>query len=100
MKIGILDTNPVSANSIDWNKTPFDTYVRFLEQAEPDFEYENYLIAEGEFPSSPDACDAYLITGSPKAVYESDAWLSELKVFIQDSYKAEKKLIGISLPYM
>ena len=95
MKIGILDTNPLSKHGIDWNKTPFDTYVRFLERSKPDFEYENYLIAEGEFPDSPDTCDAYLITGSPKGVYESDLWLATLKIFIQDSYTAGKKLIGI-----
>ena len=95
MKIGILDTNPLNKHGIDWNKTPFDTYVRFLERAKPEFEYENYLIAEGEFPDSPDACDAYLITGSPKGVYESDLWLATLKIFIQDSYTAGKKLIGI-----
>ena len=94
MKIGILDTNP-PVYSINWNKTPFDTYVRFLERAGHPFEYENYAIASGEFPDAPDACDAYLITGSPKAVYESDSWLNELKIFIQDSYEAGKKLIGI-----
>ena len=95
MKIGILDTNPSSTNSIDWNKTPFDTYVRFLERAEPPFEYENFLVAEGEFPPSPSACDAYLVTGSPKGVYESDLWLGQLKSFVQESYKVGKKLIGI-----
>ena len=94
MKIGILDTNP-PVHSINWNKTPFDTYVRFLERAKHSFEYKNYAIASGEFPASPDACDAYLITGSPKAVYEPDLWLAELKTFIQDSYEAGKKLIGI-----
>ena len=95
MKIGILDTNPPSTNGIDWNKTPFDTYTRFLERANPTFEYENYLVTEGGLPASPDACDAYLVTGSPKGVYESDLWLAELKNFIQESYKAGKKLIGI-----
>jgi GMP synthase-like glutamine amidotransferase len=96
MKIGILDVNPPHAHSVDWNKTPFDAYVRFLERAKPSFEYENYaLVSEGKFPSSPETCDAYLITGSPKGVYEDDAWLVELKTFIQDAYKAGKKLIGI-----
>ena len=70
MKIGILDVNPPHAHSVDWNKTPFDAYVRFLERAKPSFEYENYaLVSEGKFPSSPETCDAYLITGSPKGVY-------------------------------
>jgi GMP synthase-like glutamine amidotransferase len=95
MKIGILDTNPPSAHSINWNKTPFDTYVRFLERAKPSFEYENYSVGIGEFPSSPGVCDAYLITGSPKGVYEPDLWLDTLKGFIQDAYAAKKKLIGI-----
>lgn len=95
MKIGILDTNPPENYSINWNKIPFDTYVRFLAQTDAPFSFENYIVAAGEFPKSVAACDAYLITGSPKGVYEKDDWLRELEDFIRESYAAGKKLVGI-----
>lgn len=95
MKIGILDTNPPATNKINWNKTPYDAYVRFLSRGNAPLHYENFLVAEGQFPESPEVCDAYLITGSPKGIYEEDEWLRKLEDFIRESYTTGKKLIGI-----
>ena len=95
MKIGILDAFPPTKSTINWNNTPVDAYIRLLESVNAPFEYEGYLVAQGQFPDSAEACDAYLITGSPKGVYESDPWITTLKCFIQDSYRSGKKLVGI-----
>ncbi len=54
-----------------------------------------YDVAGGQFPDPLDACDAYLITGSPKGVYDADVWIAELAAFIRDAYQAGKKLVGI-----
>jgi GMP synthase-like glutamine amidotransferase len=54
-----------------------------------------YDVAGGQFPYSIDACDAYLITGSPKGVYDADEWIAELAAFIRDAYQTGKKLVGI-----
>lgn len=32
--------------------------------------FEDYDVAQGEFPTHVDACDAYVITGSRESVYE------------------------------
>jgi GMP synthase-like glutamine amidotransferase len=97
MKIGLLDTNPTEHYSIDWNKTPYDTYVRFLAQADISFTFENYIVAADQFPESVDDCDAYLITGSPKGIYEEDKWLRQLEDFICESYAAGKNWSGYVL---
>lgn len=94
-KIGILDAFPQNEIKINWNKTPIDAYIRFLEQVDPLFTYEGYLVAQGEFPASPDECHAYLVTGSPKGVYDQDRWIDELKAFIRESYQSGKKMVGI-----
>ncbi|MEN8171357.1 MAG: hypothetical protein ABFS03_00605 [Chloroflexota bacterium] len=95
MKVGILDAFPPGKSVVNWYDTPIDTYIRFLESAHAPFEYQGYIVSQGEFPESVDACDAYLITGSPKGVYNNDVWIANLERFIQVSYRAGKKLVGI-----
>ena len=95
LKIGILDAFPSNNLNINWNQTPVDAYVRFLEQVDPPFVFVGYAVTKGEFPAHPDECDAYLITGSPKGVYDADPWISQLIHFIRENYQAGKKLVGI-----
>jgi GMP synthase-like glutamine amidotransferase len=95
MKLGILNAFPPENSIINWRDTPVDAYIRFLDLAQPPFDYVGYDVARGQFPDSPNACDAYLITGSPKGVYDADEWITELVDFISDVYQAGKKLVGI-----
>ena len=97
MKIGILNAIPEEGNgsTIDWGITPLEIYIQFFESVNAPFEYQGYGVSQGEFPESIDACDAYLVTGSPQGVYDSQPWIAELIKFIQDSYQAKKKLVGI-----
>jgi len=95
MKLGILNAFPPEESIIDWQNTPTDAYIRFLELAKPQFEYQGYDVADGQFPDSVDVCDAYLITGSPKGVYDAYEWIAELGDFIREAYVAGKKLVGI-----
>jgi GMP synthase-like glutamine amidotransferase len=95
MKIGILNAFPLEDPIVNWDGTPVEAYIRFLSMVPNHFTYAGYDVAQGQFPDSPHECDAYLITGSPKGVYDSDNWIARLCVFIQDSYQAGKKLVGI-----
>jgi GMP synthase-like glutamine amidotransferase len=95
MNVGILNAIPPQRSGIDWGGSPVDAYIRFFESGGAGFDYAGYEVAQGEFPGSPNACDAYVITGSPKGVYDDDAWIATLAQFIRDSYQAGKKLVGI-----
>ena len=95
MKLGILNAIDPAKSGVDWNKTPFDGYVRFLDEIESDFEYVHYVVALGNFPATVDECDAYIITGSPDAAYKQLTWINTLSQFIRDCYTANIKLIGI-----
>jgi GMP synthase-like glutamine amidotransferase len=95
MKIGILNAINPAESQVDWGGSPVDAYIRFLDAASPAFSYEAYGVAEGHFPPTPTACDAYLITGSPKGVYDDDPWIARLAHFLRDCYTAGVPLVGI-----
>ena len=95
LKLGILNALPPSLDDIDWQDRPADAYIRFFQLAKAPFNFVTYEITQGEFPPSSEACDAYLITGSPHGAYDQLAWIKELIQFIQAAYTAGKKLLGI-----
>jgi GMP synthase-like glutamine amidotransferase len=95
MKIGILNAFPPEERIVNWNGTVIDAYIRFLELVPNPFTYAGYNVAQGQFPDSSNECDAYLITGSPRGVYDSDVWIIRLARFIRDCYQEGKKLVGI-----
>lgn len=94
-QIGILNCLPPGLGGIRWNDTPVDAFIRFFETVHSPFDYVRYQVACGEIPTSSEACDAYVITGSTRGVYDADDWISMLSQFIRDSFLADKKLVGI-----
>ena len=97
MKVGILNAIPPELSQVNWQGSPVDAYIRFFKSASgsEQIQFEGFAVTAGNFPESPEVCDAYVITGSPKGTYEEDAWIGELMEFIRASYAAGKKLIGI-----
>ena len=95
MKIGILNAIHPETSKVNWQGTPVDAYIRFFESVSVPFDYAGFNVAQSEFPDTVDACDAYVITGSPQGVYDADPWIADLMQFVRDSYAAGKKLIGI-----
>lgn len=99
MKLGILNAIHPEESRVNWGGSPVEAYIRFFEQAANhagvSFEYTGYQVAQGQLPESPEANDAYVITGSPKGVYDDDPWIADLAQFLRASYAAGKKLIGI-----
>ena len=95
LKVGILNAIHPQKSVINWGGSPTDAYIRFFEGVGGSFSFVGYDVAQGQFPQSPDACDAYVITGSANGVYDADPWIAELIQFIQASYAAGKRLVGI-----
>ncbi|MES3037526.1 MAG: GMP synthase, partial [Bdellovibrionota bacterium] len=69
--------------------------MQFAKKAFPDKTVKNYDIALGEWPKSIDECEAWIITGSPKAAYDPDSWINDLKKLIVQLDKDQKKTVGI-----
>ena len=49
----------------------------------------------GEMPDSPDDFDAFLISGSRRAVYEPLAWIARLQEFVRGCWAHNKKTVGV-----
>jgi GMP synthase-like glutamine amidotransferase len=58
------------------------------------YAYQTFKVMEGELPARPDACDAYLVTGSPAGVYDGRPWIAPLLDFLRAA-KGEVALVGI-----
>lgn len=95
MKVGILNAIPAGDGRVDWGGTPVDGYIRFFKSLGAPFEFSGFHVAQGEFPDSPDTCDAYIVTSSPRGTYDEDPWIAKLAQFIRDAYQAGKKVVGI-----
>jgi len=85
MKVGIL-------HSIE---TEPDYFKPFFTSIDAPFECVVYDVTKGELPESPDVCDAFIVSGSAKGVYDSDPWITDLAAFIKKIDRAQKKLVGI-----
>jgi len=58
-------------------------------------EYRRYDAQKCKFPTDLNECDAYLLTGSKSGVYDDKPWIGQLKLFIQNAYKQQIKLVGL-----
>jgi len=95
MKLGILNAINPRESTVNWGGSPVDAYVRFIQSVGVDFEAVGYEVAQGQLPALSNECDAYVITGSPRGAYDSDAWIGGLKNFIENGVQAGKGFVGI-----
>ncbi len=95
MKLGILNAIHPDTSTLDWGGSPIVAFTRFFQSVDAPFTYAGYEAAQGELPQTVDACDAYIITGSPSGAYEADEWIAALAYFIRQAYQAEKRMVGI-----
>lgn len=92
MKVGILKTGRPPRPAIPQFGTYPDMFRRLLG---PDaYDWRVYAADEGELPSAPEDCAAYIVTGSAAGVYESDPWIGELLDWLRAA-KGRTKLVGI-----
>ena len=94
MKIGLLNAC-TPEEEVEFNASEYDNFRDFLDLVSNEIELVHYRITEGEFPADPRDCDGYLITGSPRGVYDSNPWIAELGDFVRATHAADVKLAGI-----
>ncbi|NIZ12109.1 type 1 glutamine amidotransferase [Phaeobacter sp. HF9A] len=82
MKIGILECG---SNRPEWAQYGrfADWFPPLLSQAGLDFETQAWNVSEGEFPSGPELCDAWLLTGSPASAVDDAPWQLALSEFLR-----------------
>jgi len=91
MKLGILETGrPPRALRPQFGDYP--TMFRML-LGEDAFDYVTYDSRDG-LPEDVEACEAYLVTGSPAGVYDDRPWIGPLLDFLRAA-KGRAALVGI-----
>ena len=95
MKIGLLGCDDVPERYRHLGGTYRDMFQRLLAPYLPDAQFTWFDVVNGEFPASPDACDAYLCTGSRYSVYEDRDWIERLKAFVRELERERKPFVGI-----
>jgi GMP synthase-like glutamine amidotransferase len=68
---------------------------RWLGPALPEARFVTIKLASGATLPKPDACDAYIITGSEAGVYERLPWMAPLKAFILEAAARRTPQFGI-----
>lgn len=92
MRLGVLKTGRPPRPAIPQFGTYPEMFMRLLG---PDaYDWRVYAADEGEYPETPEACDAYIVTGSAAGVYDDDPWIARLLEFLR-SAKGRAKLVGV-----
>ncbi|TPP07175.1 type 1 glutamine amidotransferase [Rhizobium glycinendophyticum] len=91
--IGILVTGHSPAELEETYGNYADMFTRLLGGF--DFQFKRYFVVDGEFPSSPEDADGWLLTGSKFGVYEEHDWIRRLEQFIRDVHAAKVPMVGI-----
>lgn len=93
MKIGILQTG----HAPDELRPVVGDVNTLFEQllSGQGFTFDTYAVVDGDFPSGPEACDGWLITGSKHGAYDDLPWIAPLETLIRDVYAVGRPLVGV-----
>jgi GMP synthase-like glutamine amidotransferase len=93
MKIGILQTG----RSPDELRDEYGDYNEMFERllGRPDVHFQTFPVLMDEFPSTPAAADAWVVTGSRCGVYDGYGWIVKLKSFLRFVHREKVPLVGI-----
>ena len=94
MHIGILQADSVMEDF----QPAFGNYpgmVRNLLGLGESITFTNYDVEHGQYPDRVDACDAYVITGSRRSVYDDEVWIARLKDYVVELRETRTPLVGI-----
>ncbi len=58
------------------------------------YAWATYDAPDGGIPDSPEACDAYIVTGAAAGVYDGDPWIADLLAFLRAA-RGRAKLVGV-----
>lgn len=95
MKIGILQTDRVRKEFASRYPEYPGMFEVVFNRVSNEVELITYDVQHGQFPSSLNEVDAFLMTGSAASVYDNEEWIHRLNEFVLHLDAARKKFIGI-----
>lgn len=93
MKIGILQTGHAPDIVVDKIGDYDAMFAQLL--GGYGFEFETFNVVDMEFPSGPDACSGWIITGSKHGAYEDHPFIPPLEDFIRAVADTKSPMLGI-----
>ncbi|MEM9434778.1 MAG: type 1 glutamine amidotransferase [Pseudomonadota bacterium] len=93
MKIGILECGHTIPDVVQEHGPLPTLFKRLL--SDQGFEFAVYNIVDMQFPSSVEACDGWLLTGSRHGVYETHDFIPPLEEFVRAAFAAGRPMVGI-----
>ncbi|MGE0133168.1 MAG: amidotransferase [Blastocatellales bacterium] len=95
MKIGLLECDHVLDRFRHVAGDYRDMFAALFNHHARQAAMQTFDVCNGEFPSSLDACDAYLTTGSRFSAYDDVDWIHALKNFVRRIHGAKKPFVGV-----
>ena len=95
MQIGIIETGKVNESLRARHGDYPEMFETLLGRVDPSLGFLTWSAVDGHVPEDPDACDAWLITGSRHGVYDELPWIEPLKEFLRGARKAGRPIIGV-----
>jgi len=94
-RIGILACDEVAGPLGVQYGQYVDMFTRLLRGAGLEVEILWFRVYADEFPSAIDSCDAYIVSGSRRSVYEDLPWIKRLSEFLRALHAARRPTVGI-----
>ncbi|GAB1264020.1 glutamine amidotransferase-related protein [Aurantivibrio infirmus] len=95
MIIGLLEAETLPPKIIKEYGSYGEMFVTFLNKTPNDFSFRFYAVDQQHLPLTINECDAYIVTGSRYNAFDDTPWINDLKDFIRELYKAQKKCFGV-----
>ncbi len=95
MLIGIIETGRPPDDLKQRHGSYPDMFKRLLAKEDATLRFQSFAALDGEVPSDPHTCDAWLITGSRHGVYDNLPWMAPLAQFIRDAVGESVPVVGI-----
>lgn len=95
LTVGILQADEVDAERrAEFGRYPA-MFERLLGGVDPALRFETFNARAGELPRQPDACGAYLVTGSRDSVFEDAPWIRRLAAFLRTLRRSRVRAAGV-----
>ena len=95
LTVGILQADEVEAERrAEFGRYPA-MFERLLGGVDPALRFETFNAREGDLPRQPDACDAYMVTGSRHSAFDDAPWIGRLAAFLRDLRRAKVRAAGV-----
>ena len=94
MHIAVLMANTDESEFAQGHPKDGSKFEALLQEVRPDWRVSVYSVKDGQFPAVGARYDGWIITGSPAAVHDGDAWVGQLFGLIRQIVASDVPLFG------